>query len=561
MRILSTWIAALALLPACGGADDLVPGGDGDTPDAAPEPSVPPEIDGQLVINEFMADNAITEPGAGDWVEIYNPTDTEVPLHGYGLTDDLAQPNRAVLPDGVTIAAGGYLVLWLDSHPERGGEHLDMKLARESGTLGLSRPDRSWIDRLVYGAQEVDFSAARTPDGSDRWTIEWHVSPGAKNPDGDGSPVAREDAAAAPEEVPAAGDLSELILGDDAMPEIELRISPEAEAALEQLPYEYVQATLVYDGRSYGPVGLHLKGQNSFLPLSQKAGFRINVDEFVDGARFFGLGDLTFNNMSTDFSMMHDRASYWVARQLGLPASRANHALISVNGHFYGLFSNVETVKSRMIKRWFADGDGPLFEATDVDFKPAYIDSYELEGGPDDRTLLQAAADALMADTPAAAIAAVSQYIDMPQFQRFWAMCAVVGQFDSFPYSDPGDDYFVYVDPTSQRIHFLPWGMDETFYAGDVDVKRVTSILATTCMQVPDCFDGFVAQVWAALDAADQMDLVGRLDAIRAQIAPYVTQDTRKPYTDRRVEIYQDSMRSFVTERRARMEQYLPPPE
>jgi hypothetical protein len=560
MRIFTTWMAALALLSACGTADDLLPGGD-DSPDAAPEPAVPPEIDGQLVINEFMADNAITEPGAGDWVEIYNPTDTEVPLHGYGITDDLAQPNRANIGDGVAVPAGGYLVVWLDGAPDRGPEHLDLKLAREAGALGFSRPDHSWIDRLTYGAQEVDFSAARTPDGSDQWTIEWHVSPGEKNPDGSGAPVAREDGDAAPEAVPAAGDLSELILGDAAMPEISIRIPPESEAALEQQPYQYVEATLVYDGRTYGPIGLHLKGQNSFLPLSQKAAFRINVDEYVEGAKFFGLDDLTFNNMSTDYSMMHDRASYWVARQLGLPASRANHALITVNGHFYGLFSNVETVKTRMIRRWFDRDDGSLFEATDVDFMPAYIDSYELEGGPDDRTLLQGAADALANDSPSAAIAAVSQYVDLAQFQRFWAMCAIVGQFDSFPYSNPGDDYFVYADPTTQRLNFLPWGMDETFYAGDVDVKQVTSILATTCLQVPSCYQGFVDQVWAAMDAAESMDLVGQLDAIRAQIAPYVTMDTRKPYTDRRVQIYQDSMRTFCTERRSRLEEWLPPPE
>jgi spore coat protein CotH len=202
-----------------------------------------------------------------------------------------------------------------------------------------------------------------------------------------------------------------------------------------------------------------------------------------------------------------------------------------------------------------------LFEATDVDFKAAFIDSYELESGPDDRTLLQQAAAALTNESPSAAIAAVSQYVDLAQFQRFWAMCAVVGQLDSFPYSDPGDDYFVYADPESQRLHFLPWGMDETFYAGDVDVKRVVSILATTCLQVPSCYQGFVDQVWSAMDAVDEMDLVGQLDAIRAQIAPYVSMDTRKPYTDRRVGIYQDSMRIFVTERRSRLEEYLGPSE
>jgi hypothetical protein len=140
-------------------------------------------------------------------------------------------------------------------------------------------------------------------------------------------------------------------------------------------------------------------------------------------------------------------------------------------------------------------------------------------------------------------------------------MCAVVGQLDAFPYSNPGDDYYVYADPDTQRLQFLPWGMDESFYAPDVDVKRVYSILATTCMQVPSCFDAFVARTWEAMDAVDSMDLLGRMAAIRSEIAPYVSMDTRKPYTDAKVTTYQNSMQSFVAGRRSQLEEYLPPPE
>jgi hypothetical protein len=460
------------------------------------------------------------------------------------------------------VAAGGYLVLWLDGLSQVAGpDHLDIRLAREGGEIGLSRPDRSPIDRVSYAAQAVDFAAARTPDGSDEWTIEWHATPGGPNRTGGGSPVGAEDGDAAPEQVPPAGDLTEQILGDGVMPELELIISPQAAAALEDQPYVYVQAAIVYDGRSYGPVGLHLKGQNSFLPLSQKAAFRINIDEYVDGAKFFGLDDLTFNNMSTDYSMMHDRIAYWVARNLGLPASRANHALLTVNGEFYGLFSNVETVKSHMMGRWFDDGRGPLFEATDVDFAPAYVDRFEHEGGPDDRALIQQAADALASGTATAAIAAASNYIDIAQFQRFWAMCAVVGQFDSFPYSDPGDDYFVYADPGSQRLHLIPWGMDETFYSGSHDMLLVRSILATTCMDDPSCYDGFVDRACESLDRVEELDWLGQIEAIRQQIEPHVARDTRKPYTNVRVRQYQENMRWFVTERRLRFEEMLPPPD
>ena len=562
-------IAALIFLPACGMSDDVVPGGGGggddDPADAAPQPDVPPEIDGKLVINEVMADNALTvqdETGiAADWIELYNPSDRDVSLYGYGVTDDIDEPHKAVLPDGLAVPAGGYLVLWLDGAPDKGPAHVGLRVAREAGEVALSRPDRSPIDRLRYAEQAVDFSAARTPDGSDEWTITWHPTPGEANQDGDGAPVGLEVEDAAPEEIPAAGDLSEQILGDDVMPEIELIIPPASAAALDSQPFVYVEATLVYDGRSYGPVGLRLKGGNSFLPLSQKAAFRINIDEFASGAKFFGMDDLTLNNMSTDYSMMHDRAAYWIARKLGLPASRANHALVTVNGEFYGLFSNVETVKSRMMPRWFDDPSGPLYEATDVDFTSAYVAAFEHEGGPDDRTLIQQTADALASGVPATAIAAVASYVDMSHFRRFWAMSAVIGQFDAFPYSNPGDDFFVYADPTSARLHFMPWGMDETFYAGDFDVKQVHSVLATACMQVTGCYDAWVDEVWTVMDEVDQMDLLGRLDFIQAQIAPHVSRDVRKPYTNGRVQTYQENIRWFINDRRTNLQQMLGPPD
>jgi hypothetical protein len=80
-------------------------------------------------------------------------------------------------------------------------------------------------------------------------------------------------------------------------------------------------------------------------------------------------------------------------------------------------------------------------------------------------------------------------------------------------------------------------------------------------MDVAGCYQAFVDQVWAAMDEVDQMNLLGRMDQIRTQIAPYVSMDLRKPYTDARVETYQNNMRYFVTERRARLQQMLPPAE
>jgi hypothetical protein len=566
----------LAFLAACsgnvagGGGDDDGSGDydagpdagrDGPAPDAV-VPTVPPEVDGRLVINEFMASNALTvrdETGqASDWIELYNPTDQDLSLHGYSITNDLADAGMHHL-NGVIISARSHIVLWADLRPAMGAAHLGFNLDADGGEIGIARPDGSFIDRVHYGKQETDFSAARQPDASNGWTIVWKASPAMPNAAGAGSAMPLEEPTTPPEMVPAAGDLSELFLGYDRFPRLELVVSPAGVAALEAQPFVDVPAHLVYEGRTYGPVGLRLKGQNSFLPFSQKPSLRINVDEYEDKAKFWGLKDLTLNNMSLDPSMMHERLAYWVMRNAGIPASRANHLLLTVNGQFYGLYTNVETVKKQLVARWFADNNGPLFEATDVDFTAQHVSSYELEAGPNDRTLLVGAANALTMPGDAG-IASASSYIDMARFQRFWGACSVIGQFDSFPYSMPGDDYFVYADPASDRLAFLPWGMDETFVAGSHDVTATSSILAQRCKESPACFEGYRQETYAVLAMTEQLGFADQRVRVMGQIAPYTVMDTRKPYTDEQVTQFQGSLRWFIAERRQNLSTMLAPP-
>jgi len=566
-------IAALVGVAGCmprspdpGGDDDDLPP-DAGAPDAPPAdavvPTVDPEVDGRIVINEVMAANALTisdHGRASDWIELYNPNDQELSLQGYLMTDDLAVPGKFTLAAGVVVPAHGYLLLWADDTPSFGPIHLGFRLTKLGGVIGLARPDGSWIDRISYAAQETDFSAEREPDGSDQWMIEWHPTPGSANLAGTGQSMGLEDPSAPPESVPAAGDLSERILGYDVMPEIALQVPPDSVAALLADPRTYVPATLVYDGRTYGPVGLRLKGQNSFEPFDQKPSFRVGVDEYNESAAFFGIKDLTLNNMHGDLSMMHERLAYRIARDAGIPASRCNHALVTVNGQFYGLYANVESVKRRMVKRWFTDDQGTLFEATDVDFVSTYIPRYELEFGDDDRSLLYGLANALTDPSADAAIAAAAGYVDLAEFKRFWAVLSVIAQFDSFPYSIPGDDYFVYADPTSDRLAFMPWGMDETFYSGQVDVTNVYSVLARRCKESAGCFQDYADQTWAVLAQIEQADIEAERTRVAAQIAPYVVLDTRKSYTTDEVLASQAALYWFFADRRTNLQAMLPPP-
>jgi CotH kinase protein/Lamin Tail Domain len=556
--------------PAGTGGTGAPAGTGGDTVPPPAVAVVDPSIDGQLSINELMAINVLTstdEQGtASPWIEIYNPTADDVPLGGYGVTDDFSSPRKSVLPDGVVVPAGGHLVLWADGNPSAGAAHLAISLAATGGSLGLARPDGTFIDRLTYGAQTTDLSAAREPDGSTNWVTEWVVSPGAPNPAGAGQPRPPQADADPPESIPAAGDVSDRVLGYDLIPEFDLQISDANIASLRADPQTWVQATLVYQGRAYGPVGVNLKGTSSFQPIDGKPGFRININKFAKGAKFFGLKEFLLNNMTTDPSMVHERLSYWIARQVGgVPASRCNHAWVTLNGAPLGLYVTVEEPRGQLMSYYFTDPTGGVFTINYADFVTDYLGNFQYDDGSTDTTLIQQATAALAMQPADAAIAAVGPYVNLHEFARFWAVCVLMGHWGGWPYAatnEPaGANAELYADPTTKQLYFLPTGINDAMSTSDFDfVNKVQSILARTCAASASCFQDFASQLMEMDAMATQLGWAAEHDRVVAQIAPYVAMDTKKPYSNDDVAMFQQQAGYFITGRGYYINEYLKPP-
>ena len=136
-----------------------------------------------VVINEVLAGNASTtlDPDYKNfvpWVELHNTGGSAVSLTGYRLTDDLDTPTRWIIPSGVSIPAGGYLVLWLDGKAT--GRHAPYELGM-SGELGLFMADGTPVDTLTFGPQLPDVAYGR--DGGD-WRYFDPATPGATNGSG-----------------------------------------------------------------------------------------------------------------------------------------------------------------------------------------------------------------------------------------------------------------------------------------------------------------------------------------------------------------------------------------
>lgn len=140
-----------------------------------------------LYINEFMASNATTICDSfgsySDWIELYNSTDTDMDISGFGISDNLSQPMKYRFPDGSTIAAKGYLVVFCSGNEgmQNGELHAPFGLRSYGEDVVIANRAGRIIDSYSFKNQETDVSMARIPDGTGEFQSNSQPSPGYPN--------------------------------------------------------------------------------------------------------------------------------------------------------------------------------------------------------------------------------------------------------------------------------------------------------------------------------------------------------------------------------------------
>ena len=140
-----------------------------------------------LYINEFMASNATTLCDSfgsySDWIELYNSTDTDMDISGFGISDNLSQPMKYRFPDGTTIAAKGYLVVFCSGNEgmQNGELHAPFGLRSYGEDVVIANRAGRIIDSYSFKNQETDVSMARIPDGAGELQSNSQPSPGYPN--------------------------------------------------------------------------------------------------------------------------------------------------------------------------------------------------------------------------------------------------------------------------------------------------------------------------------------------------------------------------------------------
>jgi gliding motility-associated-like protein len=148
-------------------------------------------LNGQVVINEFMATNLCSEHNPNtylddygrctDWLELLNTGPNAVDLSGWYLTDRITNLAKWPFPAGTTIAPNGFLRVWLSGSPYANDPvnynhlHTSFRLAQvdDNEVIALVEPDGATIADvyMIEVPNQLGYSTGRFPDGADEWRV------------------------------------------------------------------------------------------------------------------------------------------------------------------------------------------------------------------------------------------------------------------------------------------------------------------------------------------------------------------------------------------------------
>lgn len=136
---------------------------------------------GEVIISEVCASNLLFPSPDGlicDYIELYNPSKTNVSLSGYMLTDN-GQDIRFHFPEDAHIEPNAYLLVWC-TRERKGSYYADFALSRSGNEdILLQNANQQVVDRLLT-VPTADSTSMVHSDGNDVLVLNYQ-SPGYPN--------------------------------------------------------------------------------------------------------------------------------------------------------------------------------------------------------------------------------------------------------------------------------------------------------------------------------------------------------------------------------------------
>ena len=144
--------------------------------------------------------------------------------------------------------------------------------------------------------------------------------------------------------------------------------------------------------------------------------------------------------------------------------------------------------------------------------------------------------------------------IDEESFYTFWTVEGLLSFWDG--YSGNRNNFFVYLNPETDKFHFLPWGADSMFEKYSplgVDRRsprsvRTVGLVAHKLYQIPAVRKKYAAKMKSLLAAHwDEEKLLAETERVEAMVEPHLSPEQRR-------KVNYEKIRRFIRNRRADVE-------
>jgi spore coat protein H len=248
-------------------------------------------------------------------------------------------------------------------------------------------------------------------------------------------------------------------------------------AASRGVEFSYVHAAVTIGTQMLKNIGVRYKGNGTYFDgnAQGKISLKLDFSEYVKGQRLGTLKKLNLHSNITDASWMNEVLAFRLYRDAGVPAPRTSYARVhvTVQGRqdraYAGLFSIVENPDES-----FVAARGPPAGAI---FKPVATNLFADLGSDwkrynqtyDPKTTLTPAQHQRVIDfarlvskgTDAEFSAHAADYLDLDETARYLAVTVFLSDMDGL--LGPGQNYYLYLDPRSQKFSFIAWDQDHSF--------------------------------------------------------------------------------------------------
>ncbi len=351
------------------------------------------------------------------------------------------------------------------------------------------------------------------------------------------------------------------VFRDDIVPRIDVFLSADDLANIfapgNEDSNEHKQATFVFDNGEIRDtvfnVGFRLRGNTS--RYAQKKSFKISFNTFVQGRQWKGLEKLNLNGEHNDPTVSRSKLCWDLLRDIGVPAPRANHVRLYINGAYYGVYANVEHIDEEFVDSRFGNKNGNLYKClwpADLHYLGDDPDKYKYGSGDrrayelitntqeDDYSDLAHFIDILNSTPTEDLKCNLESVFNMETYINAMAFDILSGNWDGPLFNK--NNFYLYKNTETGLFEYIPYDLDNTFgidwFGIDWGLRNVYTWghqneyrpLYSRILQVPEYLEMFSFTLHSIIQAYfNEETLFPKIDRTRDLISQYIQNDAYYP--------------------------------